>query len=67
MPISVSCPTCNAILRIPDTAAGKKIKCPKCVASIVVAKPKAPPPEEEPDRRNVPVELPGEPHAPERV
>jgi hypothetical protein len=30
-------------------------------------KPKAPPPDEEPGRRNVPVELPGQPHAPERV
>jgi len=30
-------------------------------------KPKAPAPEEEPGRRTVPVELPGESHAPERV
>jgi len=30
-------------------------------------KPKTPPPEDEPGRRNVPVELPGERHAPERV
>lgn len=29
-------------------------------------KPKAPP-EDEPGRRTVPVELPGQPHAPERV
>lgn len=30
-------------------------------------KPKAPPSEDEPGRRVVPVELPGKPHAPERV
>jgi hypothetical protein len=30
-------------------------------------KPKAPPGQDEPGRRTVPVELPGKPHAPERV
>jgi hypothetical protein len=30
-------------------------------------KPKAPPSEDEPGRTVVPVELPGQPHAPERV
>ena len=30
-------------------------------------KPKAPPAEDEPGRRQVPIELPGKPHAPERV
>jgi Protein of unknown function (DUF1559) len=30
MPITVSCPSCHAVLRAPDTAAGKKIRCPKC-------------------------------------
>jgi hypothetical protein len=30
MPINVTCSNCNATLRAPDTAAGKKIKCPKC-------------------------------------
>ena len=30
-------------------------------------KPKAPPAQDEPGRRTVPVELPGKPHAPERV
>ena len=30
-------------------------------------KPKAPPADDEPGRRQVPIELPGKPHAPERV
>jgi phage FluMu protein Com len=39
MPISVSCTNCSATLRTPDTAAGKKIKCPKCqtILSVPVA------------------------------
>ncbi|MGI8982420.1 MAG: GYF domain-containing protein [Pirellulaceae bacterium] len=36
MPLQVVCPTCNAKLRAPDTAAGKKTKCPKCQAVISV-------------------------------
>lgn len=30
-------------------------------------KPKAPPADDEPGRRHIPIELPGTPHAPERV
>ncbi len=36
MPIKITCKACNAVLRAPDTAAGKKIKCPKCSAAIAV-------------------------------
>ncbi|MBC7855772.1 MAG: DUF4339 domain-containing protein [Pirellulaceae bacterium] len=36
MPLQVACPSCNAKLRAPDTAAGKKTKCPKCQAVIAV-------------------------------
>jgi phage FluMu protein Com len=43
MPINVTCPTCNATLRAPDTAAGKQIKCPKCQTVITVPGAAAPP------------------------
>lgn len=36
MPLQVVCPSCNAKLKAPDTAAGKKTKCPKCQAVIAV-------------------------------
>jgi hypothetical protein len=36
MPLQVVCPSCNAKLKAPDTAAGKKTKCPKCQAVISV-------------------------------
>jgi GYF domain 2 len=44
MPLQVACPGCNAKLRAPDAAAGKKTKCPKCqgVISIPVDAPQAP-------------------------
>src|SRR5262245_29908811 len=32
MPIALTCPSCSARLNAPDTAAGKRIKCPKCQA-----------------------------------
>src|SRR5262245_34755307 len=36
MPISLKCEGCKSTLRVPDTYAGKKVKCPKCQAAIVV-------------------------------
>lgn len=36
MPIAVQCPECNARLNAPDTAAGKKVKCPKCSTALVI-------------------------------
>jgi len=44
MPLQVVCPACNAKLKAPDTAAGKKTKCPKCqgVISVPVDAPQAP-------------------------
>ncbi|MCE9526270.1 MAG: GYF domain-containing protein [Planctomycetales bacterium] len=36
MPLQVVCPACNAKLKAPDTAAGKKTKCPKCQAVVTV-------------------------------
>ena len=36
MPISVSCPECESAYRVPDSAAGKAIKCKKCGARVPV-------------------------------
>lgn len=36
MPIPVNCPGCSVKLKAADTAAGKRIKCPKCQAPIDV-------------------------------
>jgi ribosomal protein S27E len=36
MPIDVHCTSCGNKLRLPDTAAGKKIKCPTCAAVLSV-------------------------------
>ncbi len=43
MPISVSCPDCQATYRVPDEAAGKAVKCKKCGARITVPAADAPP------------------------
>jgi hypothetical protein len=36
MPVEVSCTACGGRFRVPDSAAGKRIKCPKCKAPIEV-------------------------------
>jgi len=36
VPIEIACPTCGRRLRAPDSAAGKRVKCPKCEAAIQV-------------------------------
>ncbi len=36
MAIEVSCESCSGHFRVPDTAAGKKIRCPKCRGAIDV-------------------------------
>lgn len=51
MAIEFICPTCQQQLRVPDTAAGKNAKCPKCASILVVPaakeelSPLAPPPQ----------------------
>jgi predicted Zn finger-like uncharacterized protein len=30
MPLRVACPTCSAVVAIPDQFAGKRVRCPKC-------------------------------------
>jgi hypothetical protein len=34
MPIPVVCPSCNSPVRLPDNAAGKRFRCPKCQGVI---------------------------------
>jgi LSD1 subclass zinc finger protein len=36
MPIDVQCTSCGTMLRAPDTAAGKMVKCPKCETVVAV-------------------------------
>src|SRR5262249_29984207 len=37
MPLSISCSSCGAKLRVPDNAVGRSFKCPKCGHQISVA------------------------------
>ena len=37
--IHVQCPSCGVKLKSPDSAAGKKTKCPKCGTPITVPEP----------------------------
>jgi hypothetical protein len=39
MSIPVVCPNCSAKLNAPDSAAGKRVKCPKCQTGMVVPEP----------------------------
>jgi predicted Zn finger-like uncharacterized protein len=45
MPFSVICPACSTRLKVPDTAIGKQVKCPKCgnLMSIAAGEPEPPP------------------------
>lgn len=43
MPIKVTCDNCGVTLKTADSAAGKKAKCPKCQAPIVVPMPSVDP------------------------
>lgn len=36
MPIPVTCPICNCKMKAPDSAAGKRVKCPKCGKALTV-------------------------------
>ena len=55
MPISLQCPECDKKLKVADTAAGKKIRCPGCKSSIAV-----PAPEEEFEQPDEGFETPDE-------
>ncbi len=37
----IECPACSARMNAPDTAIGKRIKCPKCAEAFVVEEPEA--------------------------
>src|SRR4051812_22725535 len=70
MPIPVKCPGCAATLKAPDTAAGKRVKCPRCGGLISVAAPAPPAPAKEavkaPARRPAKAPPPEEEPAPAR-
>ncbi len=53
MPIRVLCPSCSSTVNAPDSAAGKRAKCPKCQAVMLL--PEAEPAEEEFDVVDEPV------------
>lgn len=36
MPIEIACPACGGRLDLPDTAAGKRVKCPHCPKVVAV-------------------------------
>ncbi len=38
MPVIANCQECKAKLKFPDTAVGKKVRCPKCKGEIAVSK-----------------------------
>ncbi len=35
MPIRVACPTCSAVVAVPDQFAGKRVRCPKCKNTFI--------------------------------
>ena len=39
MPVEVTCPTCDARHRAPDSAAGGRFRCPACSGAVVVPEP----------------------------
>ncbi len=49
MPISCQCPSCGKRLKARDSAAGKKVKCPDCGATIAIPSPKRKAAPSEPD------------------
>ncbi len=43
MPLEVACPNCKSVLRAPEEAVGKKVKCKKCEFRFVIPGGKLPP------------------------
>ncbi len=43
MPVTILCPklTCRAVLRVPDTVRGKRIRCGECGTAFMVPEPKS--------------------------
>jgi hypothetical protein len=46
MPISMKCPQCGKKLNAPDSAAGKRARCPHCKTIVTLPEAAAPPPDE---------------------
>lgn len=55
MPIAVVCPSCSTRMNAPDTAAGRRTKCPKCGSAIVVPGPVPKAPAPGPARPELPI------------
>ena len=36
MPFTIACPSCSTRFTAPDTAAGKRVRCPKCQAAVPI-------------------------------
>jgi hypothetical protein len=66
MPIAVVCPSCAAKMRAPDSAAGRKTKCPKCGTTLVVPKPSAEH-AQRPDQQPLPLSVTGPKPTPVRI
>ena len=49
----ITCNGCNSKIRVPDSAAGKRVKCPKCATLIRVPEAERPPQSTEPQRTGV--------------
>jgi phage FluMu protein Com len=50
MPLRIRCTRCEVWLRVPQSSAGKRIKCPKCKTPVDVPRPKDPAAEEAADQ-----------------
>jgi hypothetical protein len=62
MPIPVVCQSCGVKLNAPDSAAGKRTKCPKCQAIMTI--PSLPKPEPEPEADQLAFTAPAKPTPP---
>lgn len=65
MPLTIACPSCPAKLKVPENAAGRRVKCPKCGGVMTVPADAAPSGAEPPPApRVVPITPPPPPPPP---
>ncbi len=62
MPITITCPDCDARIRAPDSMEGRPVRCPKCAAHFTAAASPDPPPA--PPRDETPLPAPSAVTAP---
>jgi hypothetical protein len=63
MPISMQCPTCGKKLNAPDSAAGKRARCPQCKTIVTLPSPGGAPAEEVLEAEPVQAPAPADPDA----